>query len=313
MKSIRDIQKMGLLLMLWFTVSGAMASAVYPAAVFDFTEKGQQVHGYGNTISTLIFAQLSANPQIVLVDREQMEKLEGEAVLTLSGAVSTNEAIQVGQLTGAKIIITGTVFDVDSSLMIVSRIIGTETSRVLGATVQGQPGEKLPALAAKLAEQIAGVITQNGDQLVAKAQSRDDAIESLRKQLSGKKKPSLKIEISERNQNVGMAESSAETEIAAYASAAGFEVLDKGSEQSKRADIIIKGQGYAENATRKGDLIGVRARLEISAVDTASGVVITAERETDVQIDLGEMTASKKAMANAAGRIATRLLPKLTK
>ena len=63
-----------------------------------------------------------------------------EHEINLSGAVNPDQAIQVGQLTGAKVIVTGSVVQVESNLYLVAKIIGTETTRVLGASIT--PGRR---------------------------------------------------------------------------------------------------------------------------------------------------------------------------
>ena len=62
-------------------------------------------------------------------ERLRAEGLHGEE---LSGAVKASEANKIGQLTGAKLLISGSVIQVDKKTYLVARIVGTETSRILG-------------------------------------------------------------------------------------------------------------------------------------------------------------------------------------
>ena len=52
--------------------------AVYPTAIFPFHERGEGVKGYGNTASDILFASLVANPDLLLVDREEINKTLSE-------------------------------------------------------------------------------------------------------------------------------------------------------------------------------------------------------------------------------------------
>ena len=70
-----------------------------------------------------------------------------EQELNLSGAIKPGEATRVGQLTGAKLLITGSVVQVDKSIYLVAKVIGTETSRVAGASVRGKANDDLGPLA----------------------------------------------------------------------------------------------------------------------------------------------------------------------
>ena len=99
-----------------------------------------------------------------------MEKVLGEQELGLSGTVSPDSAAKVGQLTGAKVLVTGRVFKADEQTIIVAKIIGTETSRVYGEVVNGKPGATITDLSVELAKKIAADVTQKGDTLVAKVQ-----------------------------------------------------------------------------------------------------------------------------------------------
>ena len=50
---------------------------------------------------------------------------------------------QIGHLTGAKVLVTGRVFNVGRETMIVAKIIGTETSRVYGEVVRADTGQSV--------------------------------------------------------------------------------------------------------------------------------------------------------------------------
>ncbi len=284
---------------------------VYPIAIFDFVENGKELSGLGEKVSTVIFSEMVIDPTISLVDREELDKLEDEAVLNLSGMVNTQQANQIGQLTGAKIILTGTIFEIEDKLIIVCKIIGTETSRVLGASVKGKFNDSILPLAEKLAAKIVETISSKGDTLVAKPVNRADRIANLQQRLGSTAKPSLTIDIKEHHINRKTEDPAAETEMILFSVESGFEVIDKNSNKSKRADVLIIGQGVTEFATRKGDLIGVKARLEIKVIDQKTNRILAIDRQTELEVDLSEIIASKKALERASAKIAERILPKI--
>src|ERR1700744_5998422 len=111
------------------------ADQTLTVAVFDFVSPDESAQGMGAKISTLVSASLSAEPNLILVERAELEKALGEQELGLSGTVSGDSAAKVGNLTGAKVLITGRVFAVDNQTIIVAKVIGTETSRVYGEVV----------------------------------------------------------------------------------------------------------------------------------------------------------------------------------
>ena len=71
------------------------------------------------------------------------------------------------------------------------------------------------------------------------------------------------------------------------------------------------GEGFSEFAMRHGNLVSVKARLEVKAVDRQTDKVIAMDRQTAVVVDLTEQIAGKSALQKAAAEIAERLLPKL--
>ena len=105
----------------------------------------------------------------------------------------------------------------------------------------------------------------------------------------------------------------AETELTLLCRETGFTVVDPDKAAPEDADIAISGEGFSEFAGRRGNLISVKARLELKAVDAKTNTIITADRETAVVVDLTEQIAGKAALQKAAERIAKRLLPRLTK
>ena len=62
---------------------------------------------------------------------------------------------------------------------------------------------------------------------------------------------------------------------------------------------------------RRGNLVSVKARLEIKAIDRATGTIIATDRRTTVVVDLAEQIAGKTAIQQAAAEIAESLLPKI--
>ncbi len=288
------------------------AEHIYPVAVLAFYERGEDVKQYGAQVADILFAELAARPELYLVDRQELNRVLQEQALNLSGVVRPDQATQVGQLTGAKLLVTGSVFQAGEKLYLVAKVMGTETSRVAGTSVKGAPGDLGP-LAEKLAAQVAETIQQHAAELVPPPQKSEDLVAKIKAKLGEGTRPGLLIEIAERHIGQPAGDPAAETELTQLAQQTGFETIDPKQGQASRAQVLIRGEGFSELAGRTGQLTSVKARLEVKAVDPHTGNVLAVERQVTVAVDLGEQIAAKSALQQAAAKIGERLLPKLAR
>ena len=290
-------------------IASALATDVLTVAVFDFESKDEAVRDLGPKVATLVNADLSAEPQLITVERAELEKVLGEQELGLSGTVSTESAAKVGQLTGAKVLVTGRVFKADEQTIIVAKIIGTETSRVYGEVVNGKPDLTIIDLSAELAKKIAADVMQKGDTLVAKVESHEDRVAKIKSELGDKKLPEVLVKVSEQHYGQFVIDPAVQTELSLILRQCGFTVVDNLS--TNKPAIEITGEAFSEFGMSKGNFKSCRARIEIKARDVASGNIISVDRQTSVAVDLAEHIAAKTALENGASELAERLLPKL--
>jgi curli biogenesis system outer membrane secretion channel CsgG len=286
---------------------------VYPIAVFSFQERGPDTKGLGQQVTDLLFANLAADPDLFLVDREDLKKVLDELELNQSGLVKPDEATQVGHLTGAKVLVTGSVLQTGNSLYVVAKIIGTETTRVLGESAKGDVKDELDKLVEQLAVQVGKTVKQRAGELVAKPVTREDRLAALKAKIGKGKRPTVYVEITERHVGQATIDPAAETEVALFCRDSGFEVIDPADGRKSEADVQLTGEGFSEFASRHGNLISVKARLELKAVDSKTVRILAIDRQTAVAVDLTEQLAGKAALQEAAAQIAERLLPKLVK
>ena len=286
--------------------------AIYPTAIFAFEERGEGVKDMGAKVSDILFAKMVVDPNLYLVDRQDLKKTLNEHELNLSGMVTPDQAVKVGKLTGAKILVTGSVIEADKTMYVVAKIIGTETSRVLGESVKGRTSDEIGPLVEQLAEKVAGSIAKNADKLVAKEIKMEDRIAALNKTLGAAKRPTVTVRVTERHVGQMTIDPAAETELVLFLKETGFDVLDS-NVANQKADLVIQGEGFSEFAMRHGNLVSVKARLEIKALDRSTDKVVAIDRQVAVVVDLTEQIAGKKALQDAAAQIAERMLPKLVK
>ncbi len=284
-------------------------STVCPVALLGFEERGAK--DLAAKVADLLFAKLVAKPDFYLVDRADLKKVLDEQTLALSGAVKADEAAKVGQLTGAKVLVTGSVIQVDKKLYLVAKLIGTENGRVLGASVEAPATDDLGALAGALADKLDETLSKNREKLVPKPVAAADRIADLNKKLGDAKRPAAMVQVSERHIGQPAVDPAAQTEVMRFAKETGFDLVDAETGDKSKADVLITGEGFSEVAGRVGTLVSVRARVELKAVDRKTGKVLAVDRQTAIVVDLAEQVAGKAALQQAAADLAERMLPKL--
>jgi len=299
-----------LLMLLLGTVAftAPAAQEILTVAIFDFESRDEAVRDLGPEVSALLNAHLSAEPQLITLERAELEKVLGEQELGLSGTVSAETAAKVGHLTGAKVLVTGRVFRADKEMLVVAKIIGTETSRVFGELAKGGLATPITELSADLAKKIATTIEQKGETLVAKIETRADRVATIKKALGQAKLPTVSVRIAERHFGQPVIDPAAETEFGLILKECGFTLVDDKSKD--RADIEITGEAFSALGLRKGNLLSCKARVELKA-QKRSGEILAVDRQTSVAVDITEQTAAKTALQRAAGELAERVLPRI--
>jgi hypothetical protein len=149
--------------------------------------------------------------------------------------------------------------------------------------------------------------------LVAKPIPKVNRLDVLRGKLGKAVRPSATIQIAERHVGGATNDPAAQTEFTLFCKETGFEVLDAETAGAGKAEIVLTGEGFSEVAARHGNLVTVKARLEVKAVEHKTGRTLAADRQTSVAVDLSEQLAGKAALQEAAAELAERLLPELVR
>jgi len=291
-------------------VSAKAENPPVTAAVLNFQAGGDKANNQGTDVALLLGARLSTASNISLIERQELEKVLGEQELSLSGTVNADTAAKIGSLTGAKVLITGKIFETGGKHFIVAKVMSTETSRVFGEMVTYNDAAGLDKAVGELAPKIEAIFTAQNAALVATAEAPGAQIARLKQLVQGRKLPSVSVNVTEQHLSHPVIDPAVETELKLSLQQLGFEVIDP-KLTNKIADVAISGEAFSEFAGRRANLVSCRSRVEMKAARATDGKLLIVDRQTDVAVDLSENIAGKSALENAARKLLDRLVPKI--
>ncbi len=295
------------------------AVSAVTVAIMDFESKAPGNPDLGVQLGDILTARLSIQDQFRLVERQKLQDTIKELQVNLSGLAENDQAVKVGKILGARILIFGRAFPVDKDLYIVAKVVGTETSRVKGVIASGKLEGRLSDVIDDLAQKLAAGLQEWGAQLLPGSEKLEGAVDRLRQQLAGRKLPIIAVTVSEQHSNRRPADPAAATEIKRVLKEIGFPVVDPEGRAGVRpatladAKIVISGEGLSDFGAQLGGLVSCVARLEIQAAWRDSGQVIAAERTTRRAVDLSETIAAKTALQAAGHELAIQIVTELAK
>ncbi len=201
---MKHLTLVAILASLLWPISAALAQDTQPAngkltvAILDFDASTAPSPELGKQVAEALTAMLTGEPGFSLVDRASMGKTLLEAELNATGLVSPEKATKIGQLVGAKLLVTGKIFPLDKQLYVTAKIIGTETTLVDGILVKGNQQGEVGKLVMQLSEKIAAHVREAGPKLVA-GDGPADPVSALVAKLKGMKLPKIAVTITERH------------------------------------------------------------------------------------------------------------------
>ena len=271
-------------------------------AVLPFESRDRQAAStdMGKSVAELLNIALMESGNADMVERAELDAALNELQLSAVGLTSKESQVKLGRFIGAKILITGSLFKSGSKNFVIVKIIGTETSRVLGASASGT--EDFTALVPMLAPKVSTILEKQNAKLLPKEQNKEDVLSRLKKVVQGKQRKVF-VKVKE-DIAVSVPDPAAETELKKLLLALDFQVVNTQNE----ADYAVIGEAIAANAGSYHNFTSASARLEHSIYNRDKKLLATgAARET--LAGASYPIAAKEAIARTALKLAGEFFP----
>jgi TolB-like protein len=159
------------------------ASPVIAVLYFDNNSIGKDRADYdnfGKGIADLLINDMASNPALRVVERDRIQALLQEHNLIKAGSVDAQTAVQLGKILGAQYMITGGFMsDGRGSLILTSRVVDVQTSRIMNPVKLQSKGDDVLGLVAQLSTKLnsdmklPGLPQRTGDAGAATAKPAD--------------------------------------------------------------------------------------------------------------------------------------------
>ncbi len=267
---------------------------------------------------------LGAAGNLRIVERAEIDRILKEQQLGLAG-LTAEQAPRVGKLLGAQALVMGRLFVMQGQWAATTRLVGVESGQSYSSMARQAPGE-LELIAEMLSTSISQHVRQHGAELGAVPKLYDRG-QVLRHLMVRKTKPKVFVHVAEQHAGAPLTDPAAQTELERMLLYAGFEVvkdrqgplakwaaqyLAEGGKTAPPAtdgvQLVLIGEGISQLGARNGDMVSCRARVEMQAIDAATGKLLASESDTGPGVDLAEAIAAKTALQEAGGRAGMRVL-----
>ncbi len=132
-----------------FTKDKKVISILY----FDNTTKNKEYKWLCKGLADMLITDVAQSSSVIVVEREQLNKVLSEQKLALTGLVDEKNALKIGELLNADNLITGSFIIQNDTVRIDAKIVDTQTGKITGIKSTGKIASILD-----IAEELAGNI-----------------------------------------------------------------------------------------------------------------------------------------------------------
>ncbi|MBR5837849.1 MAG: hypothetical protein IKZ84_04825 [Victivallales bacterium] len=273
-------------------------------AVLHFEARSRRAEGdkVGKSVSELLFVNLLEGGNIDLVERAELDKALDELHLSAVGMDSPESQVKLGQIIGAKILITGSVFDAGEKHYLVAKIIGVETSRVKGCSVSGT-GDYLD-LVPELAQKVRTTLETDFEKLLPKKATVFSVADRLADVKGAGRKVYLNVKESIQQ---AVPDPASDIALKKLLLALDFQVVNVRSE----ADFAIVCEAIASQAGQYHKFSSAEARVELSVYQVKENKLLSVGARKETMAGATYVIAAKDAINQATLKLAADVLKSL--
>ena len=204
--------------------------AEIPVAVASFSSAAnvREADTVRRAVVDALISYLSQFNGVRVVERERISEALQDLRMSSEGMIDQATALQLGKMTGARVIVTGNILEIGGELAITARLINTETSELVATRATGSRGTLLAVtddLAAKVADRLieeSGSVLGRATDLSEQRAARQK--QELRQQLQGRQLPRLLVLLPETHLDRVVPDPAGETELVDWLRTCGFPV-----------------------------------------------------------------------------------------
>jgi hypothetical protein len=286
--------------------------------------------GEAGIISQIMQAELSQSERLQLVERAQMDRALSELKLDAQGIANPSSAKKFGEVVGAKYFCGSSVGKMGDKKLAIVKVLDVETTLTkLAYAPLSAEGDAIES-GKSLAQQVEKLVLQFEGERAGKTET---PVASSAKPIPAEwKRPVVMVIIPEMHVNQQqLIDPAGETEIVKRLLADGFKVIDseyvtmmkRGQEAAqvfksqktcteyaakKKVDVLIYGEAISERGTTLGDFVGCRGRIELKAIRVKTDEILVSDSAEGGASDIAGVIAGKKAIKQAANRLADSFL-----
>ena len=195
-------------------------------AVLPFESDFQGNRDSGAIIAEILAGRLAVSGNLTLLDRADIDKVLKEQRLGASGAIAADQAVQIGQLLGVQILITGRTVTTDKNIIVFCKAISVQSGQLKGMSLILSEETDLSTLIDKTAEKLEKSLPVWAKKLLPPAKQPISHAENLQKLAKKKVIPGIAVWIPEAHFGRFVIDPAVETEFQMLLTEAGIQPIE---------------------------------------------------------------------------------------